>query len=175
MEDVHLIKKAASGDHVSFMALLKGYDRQLLSVVCRFTHDAYDREDLYQEIFLHCFQSLRRFRFKSSFRTWLYRLALNRCLIYMKKRQPVMEASEEETPSPNWEKKAKLDTVKRAMARLAGSQRIAFHLFYVEEWNVTEIADLLNCSEGAVKSHLDRARKKVRMDSEVLLWQTNTI
>jgi len=175
MSETELIKKATGGDHVAFMNLLKRYDRQLLSVVCRFTHDAYDRDDLYQDIFLHCFQSISRFRFKSTFRTWLYRLALNRSLAYVKGREPVAEQVDIGADSPDWERREKLAVLRRAMMRLAGPQRIAFHLFYVEDWSVPEIAQLLKCSEGAVKSHLDRARKKVRVDREVLLWQTNPI
>lgn len=175
MNETHLIESAARGDHAAFMTLLKRYDRQLMSVVCRFTHDACDREDLYQEIFLHCFKCLKKFRFKSSFRTWLYRVSLNRCLVYLKKQKPEEPEVEAGAEPPDWERRQKLAAVGRAVARLSGPQRIAFHLFYVEDWTVPEIGKLLKCRDGSVKSHLDRARKKVRLDQEVLLWRTNTI
>ena len=170
-----LIRRAQGGDHDSFLALLARYDRHVMSVVYRFTCDQYDREDLYQEVFLHSFRSLESYRFRSSFQTWLYRLALNRCISYMKKRVPVAEPRDEDAAAPavDWERREKLRTVERALGRLDGPQRICFHLHYIEDWGVGQLAELLDCREGTVKSHLDRARKKIRKDHEVLLWQTN--
>jgi len=168
-----LLMKARKGNHNAFLALLKQYDRQVMSVICRFTGDLYDREDLYQDIFMHCFASLKKFRFEASFQTWLYRLAFNRCLDYIKKKKPVLEEIDRATVGIDWERREKLQAVQRAMSRLKGPQRICFHLLYVEEWTGPEIAQMMGCSEGAVKSHLDRARRKVRQDREVLLWQTN--
>ncbi|MCG8673408.1 MAG: RNA polymerase sigma factor, partial [Pseudomonadales bacterium] len=171
--ETFLIKRAAKGDHAAFIELLKGCDRQLMSVVCRFTHDLYDREDLYQEIFLHCFKDIGKFRYASDFKTWLYRLALNRCIAYIKRVKPVTALDENlEGSSTDWERREKLAAVHRAMSRLSGPQRIAFHLTYVEDWSAMEIAGVLNCSQGTVKSHLDRARRKVRLDREVAVWQT---
>ena len=122
---------------------------------------------------MHCYTSLKKFRFEASFQTWLYRLAMNRCLVYIKKKTPVLEEVESAQAGLDWERREKLQTVQRAMARLKGPQRICFHLLYVEEWTGSEIAQMMGCSEGAVKSHLDRARRKIRNDREVLLWQTN--
>ena len=51
------------------------------------------------------------------------------------------------------------------------AQRIAFHLYYIEEWTIPEIAEVLDCRAGTVKSHLNRAREKVKKDREVLQWQ----
>jgi len=175
MEDERaLIEGAQAGDHDAFLALLARYDRQIMSVVYRFTSGRYDREDLYQEVFLHCFRSIRRFRFRSSLKTWLYRVALNRSVTYMRKRQPVVAALRDEpAPEVDWERREKLRSVHRALGRLRGRQRICFHLHYVEGWRVDEIAAVLDCSEGTVKSHLNRARGKIRRDREVVVWLTN--
>jgi len=170
-----LIERAQAGDHDAFLDLVARYDRQIMSVVYRFTYGRFDREDLYQEVFLHCYRSIRRFRFRSSFRTWLYRLALNRSVTFMRKRQPVVAASrEEQAPAVDWERREKLGSVHRALSRLKGRQRVCFHLHYVEGWRVDEIAAVLGCSEGTVKSHLNRARGKIRRDSEVVVWLTST-
>ena len=168
-----LVRRAGKGDHEAFLELLKRHDRQLMSVVCRFTGNRYDREDLYQDIFLHAFKSIARFRFQASFKTWLYRVALNRCLTYIKKREPVLEAVEGSAPAIDWERNEKVAAVGRAMKRLRGPQQICFHLFYVEQWNQEEIAKLLGCRVGTVKSHMNRARTKIKRDREVLVWQTN--
>jgi RNA polymerase sigma-70 factor (ECF subfamily) len=168
-----LIEQAQSGDQAAFLTLLSRYDRQIMSVVYRFTYDLYDREDLYQEIFLNCYRSIKRFRFRSSFSTWLYRIALNRCLTYMRKKKPTTEMVETPSPPLDWDRRERLMAIRRAMSRLRGQQKICFHLHYIEDWGTAQIAELIGRSEGTVKSHLNRARAKIRTDREVLVWQTN--
>jgi RNA polymerase sigma-70 factor (ECF subfamily) len=172
-DERELIERAQEGDSEAFLALLARYDRQIMSVVYRFAGNLYDREDLYQEIFLHCFRSIKSFRFRSSFLTWLYRLALNRCRSHIKKRPPLAEPRDTPAPEMDWERREKLEAVRRAALKLRGPQHICFHLYYVEDWNTARIAELLECSEGTVKSHLNRARLKIRAEREVLVWRTN--
>jgi RNA polymerase sigma-70 factor (ECF subfamily) len=172
-DERQLIERAQGGDHAAFLELLETYDAQIMSLIYRFTGDQYDREDLYQEVFLHCFRCLRSFRFRSSLKTWLYRLALNRSATYMRKKTPVAEPREGAVEPLDWERRAKLAAIHKALGRLGGRQRICFHLHYVEGWDIGEIAALLECREGTVKSHLNRARTKIRRDREVLVWQTN--
>ena len=71
------------------------------------------------------------------------------------------------------ERREKLRAVHRALSHLRGKQRVCFHLHYIEDWPVKDIADTLELSEGTVKSHLNRARGKIREDQEVLVWRTN--
>lgn len=168
-----LIHWAKEGDHEAFLTLLSQYDRQIMSVVYRFTGDRYDREDLYQEVFLHAFASIRAYREEAAFGTWLYRVALNRCIDFMRKKPVVSQGDEQAAQAEEPEHRARIKAVMRAMNRLKGPQRISFHLYYIEGWRVTDIGAVLGCSEGAVKTHLSRARDKVKRDRGVLLWQTN--
>lgn len=183
-----LVERAQKGDHRAFLELLERYDRPVMSVVYRFTGRVEDREDLYQEIFLHCYRSLPRFRFRSSFLTWLYRLALNRALSHtrasrrrertgdagpIEERVDLLAPEEGLTPEDRLERRERRAALRRAAARLKGRQRICFHLHYVEEWETSRIAAVLDCSQGAVKSHLDRARRKIREHREVLRWRTD--
>ncbi len=171
--ETDLIRRAQKGDHEAFLALLERYDRQIMSVVYRFTTDQFDREDLYQEVFMHIYTSIRKFSFKSSLVTWMYRIALNQCISYMKKRTPVGDFQEMAAPGIDFEQRQKLNAVRAALDRLKGQQKISFHLHYIEGFSTDDIAEILACSAGAVKSHLNRARIKVRADKEVLAWQTN--
>lgn len=174
MEDEReLIKQAQGGDQAAFLALLARYDRQIMSVVYRFTSNQFDREDLYQEVFLHCYRAIGSFHFRSSLLTWLYRIALNRSLTYMRRHEPVAEPKDEPGPEPDLEQQAKLRSVHTAMSRLRGRQRVCFHLHYLEDWDVADIAEVLDCSLGTVKSHLNRARSKIRRDREVEAWLTS--
>ena len=174
MTERQLIEKAQEGDCEAFLELLMSHDRQIMSVIYRMSGDYYDREDLYQEIFLHCFQSIRTFRFRSSLRTWLYRVAFNRCLDYMKKKPIVREIEETAAPSLDFVQRQQLADVQRAMSRLRGHQRICFFLHHIEGWKIREIREVLGIEEGTIKSHLSRARKKIRLTTGVLRWQTTT-
>jgi len=60
------------------------------------------------------------------------------------------------------------------LSRLKGPQRICFFLYYVEGWELRDIQEVVGLREGTVKSHLNRARQKIRNDREVLLWQPST-
>ena len=170
-----LIRRAQAGDHRAFIELLRGCDRQIMSIVYRFSGNRYDREDLYQEIFLHCFRSIASFNFKANFKTWLTRLALNRCIDYMQKAPPVVELQESPGNEVDWEQGAKLAAVHAAMSQLGGAQKICFHMYYIEEWTLKEITELLECSEGTVKTHLSRARERVKSHTRVMQWQPNPI
>jgi len=183
MTDGPLIDAAKAGDHEAFVRLLARYDQQIMGVVYRFTGNCYDREDLYQEVFLHAYRALSGFRGEAAFSTWLYRLAFNRCIRYMKKARgpaPMTALAEVEdrasTPSgDNPEHRARLAAIHRAAAALPDKQRVCFHLYFVEGWDLHRIAQTLDMREGTVKSHLNRAKIKIRKDKEVLLWQTEAI
>ena len=173
MDEQALVKCACKGDHDAFLALLAKYDRQIMSVVFRFTGDLFDREDLYQDIFLHCYRSIKKYRFDESFQNWLYRVALNRCIHFNKKKDPAVAQQDIAAAPPDWERREKMKAIRKAMSRLKGPQQICFHLYYIEDWDLQRIADVLGCARGTIKSHLDRARAKIKSDREVLLWQTN--
>lgn len=175
MTEFEQIQAAKAGNPDAFLALLKAHDRKVMSVIYRFSGDLYDREDLYQEIFLHAFESIKRFRGDACIGTWLYRVAFNRCLSFMKERPVVAEVIDAPFDPESMERRAIMRSVQAAMKRLKGSQRIAFHLYYVEEWRLSEIAAILECREGTVKSHLNRARDKVKKDREVVQWQMRPV
>lgn len=166
-----LIQAAQAGDQAAFLQLLKQHDRQLMAVVYRFAGSYADREDLYQDIFLHVFQSLKKFAFQADFKTWLYRVALNRCCSFHRRRPKTITMEPLTTAKlPDFEKRAKLKAIQSALRRLRGPQRISFHLFYIEDWAIEKIAEVLNCRPGTVKAHLQRARNKIKSAREVRTW-----
>ena len=128
-----------------------------------------DAEDLLQEIFLLAYRKLPEFRGDSAVGTWLYRLAMNRCLDHLKNRQTKARGAttpldEETMPGP----KAVADggikrlDLERAIARLPEGARAAFVLHDVEGFQHHEIASILGISEGTSKSQVHKARLKLR-------------
>ncbi len=172
-DELALIQRSQDGDSEAFLELISRYDRQIMSVVYRLTYDQFDREDLYQEIFLGCFRSIKSFKSRSLFVTWLYRVALNRSISYLKKNKRKVDYQEAAVREPDMARQAKLEAIQRAFSRLHGHEKLCFHLHYVEEWGIERIAETLDCAEGTVKSYLHRARSRIKVDPEVLVWQTN--
>jgi RNA polymerase sigma-70 factor, ECF subfamily len=128
-----------------------------------------DAEDLLQEIFLLAYRKLPEFRGDSSVGTWLYRLAMNRCLDHLKSRQT--RASGATTPLDEQTMPVskrggdggikRLD-LERAIARLPEGARAAFLLHDVEGFQHQEIAGILGISEGTSKSQVHKARLRLR-------------
>lgn len=173
------IAAAKQGDANAFLRLLSQYDRQVMSVIYRFSGNLFDREDMYQDIFLHAFQSVRKFRGEAAFATWLYRVALNRCLVYMRGHaHEVLDDQADQIDSNDSalqaiELRQRMQAVHKAMAKLKGPQRLCFHLYYIESWSHEQMAETLNISTNTVKSHLHRARTKVRDAEKVAEWLMN--
>ncbi len=128
-----------------------------------------DAEDLLQEIFLQAYRKLPEFRGDSSVGTWLYRLAMNRCLDHLKSRQTrtrdVTTTLDEEIMRVRQPSEGtgvnRLD-LERAIARLPEGARAAFLLHDVEGFQHQEIAAILGISEGTSKSQVHKARGRLR-------------
>ncbi len=128
-----------------------------------------DAEDLLQEIFLLAYRKLPEFRGDSSVGTWLYRLAMNRCLDHLKSRQTrasgvTTQLDEEIMPGrkPVGDGGIKRLDLERAIARLPEGARAAFLLHDVEGFQHQEIAAILGISEGTSKSQVHKARLRMR-------------
>jgi RNA polymerase sigma-70 factor (ECF subfamily) len=126
-------------------------------------------EDLLQEIFLHVHRKLGSFRGDASLGTWLYRLALNQCLDFVRSRQARMKVvtdAFEDDPSiepvaPRETPIARID-LERAVQRLPDGYRAAFVLHDIEGFDHKQIADMLGINEGTSRSQVFKARMKLR-------------
>jgi RNA polymerase sigma-70 factor (ECF subfamily) len=133
---------------------------------------AQDAEDLLQDVFLQAFRKLDSFRGESSLGTWLYRLAVNQCLDFLRGRQARMARStdsfeddtvpEPSSPAPVVPAAISRVDLERAVARLPEGCRLAFVLHDVEGFAHHEVAELLRISEGTSKSQVHKARMKLR-------------
>jgi RNA polymerase sigma-70 factor (ECF subfamily) len=132
------------------------------------TGSPHESEDLLQEIFLQVHRKLDCYRGDAALGTWLYRLAIRKCLDFLRSRQGRMRASsspiEDEAsymPSTRETPGARID-IDRAVARLPDGCRIAFVLHDVEGLEHKQISDMLGVSEGTSKSQVFKARMKLR-------------
>lgn len=168
-EDRDLATRCQAGDAGAFETLYRQHAARLYTLACRMSGSTEDGEDLLQEIFLQAHRKLGSFKGDAALGTWLYRLALNHCLDYVRSRQAKMDkrtdpldqdgafepVARRETPN------ARLD-LERAIERLPPGCREAFVLHDVEGFGHKDIASMLGIAEGTSKSQVFKARQKLR-------------
>ncbi len=171
-----LIKKAQSGDSESFHELVKLHDERVMILAYQLTRNQQDAEDLYQEVFLKAYKSIKNFRFESQFYTWLYRITVNTSYNFKRKQarlnlyepDPERESGHLDwiaDPSDNRASGQEIMTaVKSAMTILPQKQRTVFILKHLENLKIKDIARIINISEGTVKRYLFRAMEKLRVE-----------
>jgi RNA polymerase sigma-70 factor (ECF subfamily) len=154
---------------VPFEEMYRQHAPRIYSLACRMAGSPEDGEDLLQEIFLQAYRKLDSFKGDSALGTWLYRLALNHCLDYVRSRQAKMKkATESLDATQTWEPSSRRDTpiarldLDRALEKLPDGCREAFVLHDIEGFDHKEVAKLLNIAEGTSKSQVFKARLKLR-------------
>jgi len=152
-----------------FNEIYRRHAPRIYSLACRMAGSAQDGEDLLQEIFLQAYRKLDSFKGDSTIGTWLYRLAMNHCLDYVRSRQAKMKkATESLDDRPFAEPAARRETpiaridLDRAIEQLPDGCREAFVLHDVEGLDHKEVGDRLGIAEGTSKSQVFKARMKLR-------------
>ena len=159
----------SKADVPAFEELYRQHSGRLFNLAWRMCGTRTDAEDLLQEIFLLAFRKLPDFRGDSAVGTWLYRLAMNRCLDHLKSRQTrsndaTSPLDEQLLPSGQVVREEGINRIdlERAISRLPDGARAAFLLHDVEGFQHHEIATILGISEGTSKSQVHKARLRLR-------------
>lgn len=175
-EDSRLIQAALAGDDAAYKKLMKKYHDPIYNFVYRMVHDKQQVEDLTQEAFIKAFGSLASFNEEYAFSTWLYKIATNNCIDYIRKRKlhtysidkPIEAADSDysfELPDDSYEADKDMISNQRArmlneaIAKLPEKYRKVIRLRHVEEKSYEEIAVHLKLPIGTVKAHIFRARE----------------
>lgn len=165
--DKKLIKRYLGGDKDAFGELVKRHKDYVYNLAYRLTNNPSDAEDLSQEIFIRLMDKIESFKGDAKFSTWLYRLATNQCLDWLRRRKPQEKSiddvelkSDEDIPALI-ETKEQLDDIKEALAILPNDFRIVVVLRDVEGLSYDEISEHLNISIGTVKSRISRGRSQL--------------
>ncbi len=166
-----LVRACQEGSPEAFRQLYELYKGKVYSLVAYMTGDTEMAKDLTQEIFWKAFRDIRAFQFKSSFSSWLYRLATNTCLNALRGRRSRCEVSIQDTlettvwidqnmsPEQHEMNQQTRRAVQEAILGLKPPLRAVVVLRYVEDLSYSEIAEALSCSEGTVASRLSRAHR----------------
>jgi RNA polymerase sigma-70 factor (ECF subfamily) len=161
-----LVESVKRGEPGAFEALVLQTQRSVYSLVYRIVGNAEDAADVTQDVYLRVWRGLRGFRGDANFSTWLYRVAANAALTYVKRRAragvPMDPLDVPEVPAPDGaEERADAELLERALAILPPSQRAVVVLKDIYGWTCEEIGRQMGTTEGAVKVRLFRARQRL--------------
>jgi len=163
-EDRELVEQALAGSKRAFEDLVRRYEKPIYYLALRSVREEQAAADLAQTAFLKAYEGLHGFRGQSSFKTWLYRIAINLCKNYLrdhgKKRfDSLGEMDPPSTANPLRELIEHEDQwrIAQAWARLPERQRLAVTLKVQEGMKYREIAEVLGCSVGTIKANFHHA------------------
>lgn len=182
-DEQHLVEQVIEGDRDAFINLIERYERLVQHVVFRMVKDDRDREELCQDVFMKVYRYLDSFRFESKLSTWIARIARNTCLNHLEKKDLLLYAdhapspdseepdmreamarvpSTDEGPGGTTEEREVRDFIHDEIEQLPEHYRTALTLYHLEGMSVKEISEVMDNPTGTVKSHLYRARKKLK-------------
>ena len=167
--DAALVADFCAGDQTAFEALVRHYQRPVYYLALRYLRNDADAADVTQRAFLRAFKSLRKFRGAASFRTWLFRIAINLSLNHLRdrKREQVSEIAEDALTEPavgaaNLLRGEREDRLRAAIEDLPPKQRMVLELRIYDELPFREVAELADCTENAAKVNFHHAVKRLR-------------
>jgi len=167
-EERELVNKAIDGNEQAIEVLVRRYERMVYAFAYRMVGDMEEAKDITQDIFIRAMRGLKGFRRESSFRTWLYRIAVNVCLNH-KRAQRAVEIEIDERVRLNHKdslttmiEEERKRSIRDALDSLPPQQRLAITLRAYEGLSLKETAKVMGCSEGAVKTHYHLGIKRLK-------------
>lgn len=174
-----LIRELRNGEEKAFRELVEVYQNKVFNTCVSFVKNPDDADDLSQEVFIEVYNSIDKFREESKLSTWIYRIAVNKSLEYIRKmkrkkrfrflsgggdRDKLVKAEELDFNHPGIliENKEKAAILFQAVEKLPENQRIAFTLHKLEDLSYEQIAEVMNKSISSVESLMHRARINLR-------------
>ncbi len=181
MTDEELVQKIIERDHLAFKSLVDRYQQLVINTCYKLIGNRQDAEDVAQEVFFQVYKSAGKFRQEAKLSTWLYRIAVNRSLNFVRdnkrfrwleslgslleddrKRVTDVPASDSDRPDLTLEKKERNMVIQEAIDSLPRKQRAAFVLHRYEGLSYQEIAEVLGRSLSSVESLIHRAKSNLQ-------------
>jgi RNA polymerase sigma-70 factor (ECF subfamily) len=185
-DEALLVRRVQAGDEMAFREIVERYQSKIYSIIYGILRNHNDAEDIAQQVFAKVYFSIRNFDFRSSLLTWIYKITVNECYDYLRKkkvRKLVYESdfSEDdalkmencdaavEQSGPIDERLANRDLVTKLLAKIPEQDRSLLMLKEVEGHSVEELAQMTGMNENTIKVKLFRARQKLLKSAQRLL------
>ncbi len=178
-DDNEIIRRVLLGDRQAYAQLVKQYQNLVFSIALRYTQNREDAEEIAQDIFIKVYRSLADFRANSKFSTWLYTIAANTSITFLRKKKlPVHSLDNEKifhladtrnaaTAVADIERGSHVTLVNKAIQLLSPDDATVITLFYKAEQSIEEIGKITGLTPNAVKVKLHRARKRLKEKMEM--------
>src|ERR1700757_36345 len=179
-EEMELVKRAREGDMAAYDDLVRRYQERIYATIYHMTSNHEDANDLAQEAFIKAFRALGSFKGGSSFYTWVYRIAVNKTINFLKQRKNKSQISlndldfnaehdpdlvaliSDKTPRREVNLAELQEKLNGAMQKLSEPHRLVVTLHDVQGLSHEEIAKIMNCNIGTVRSRLFYARQQLQ-------------
>ena len=180
-EDVDLVKASQVGMLAAFDELIQRYQQRVYATVYHMTSSHEDADDLTQESFIKAYNALKRFKGESSFYTWIYRIAVNRTINFLKQRKrksyhmslndmdmqvenhaDLLMFISDNTPRRDVRLNELQEKMNEAMQKLSETHRLTVTLHDVQGMSHDEIGKIMDCNTGTVRSRLFYARQQLQ-------------
>ena len=176
MEETEIISKLQQGNEQAFKQLTENYQKLVVTTCFGLVHNMEDAEDIAQDVFIEVFRSVDKFRADSKLSTWLYRIAVNRSLNFIRdnkkrkwfwsfedaaenKSNPLEKVTlDSENPEYEMENSQRAQMLHQAIDALPKNQRVAFTLNKYEDLSYNEISEIMDLSKSSVESLIHRAK-----------------
>ena len=185
-DDIQLIRRILSGDDTAFEVLVQTHQNSIHALAWRKIGDFHIAEEITQDTFLQVYKNLSQLRNPSQLSGWMYVIANRLCLKWLEKNRPVTQ-SLEDTPVEEIERASythhvaeqretedtehRHELVKKLLAKLPESERTVMTLYYLGKMTTKEISKFLGVSVNTITSRLQRARKRLQEQQEVLIQE----
>lgn len=177
-EEAALVKRVQARDEIAFREIVERYQAKVFSIIYGILRNRNDAEDIAQQVFAKIYFSIQNFDFRSSLLTWIYKITVNECYDYLRKKrvrklvyesdfseddahQMENSSSSVQAGPPVDETLAKRDLVLKLLARLSDEDRNLLLLKEVEGHSVEELSGMTGMNENTIKVKLFRARQKL--------------
>ena len=168
LDDSQLVQLVKAGEAEPFDELVRRHSVKIHDLCYKILRNYDDASDMAQETFIKAYRKINKFDGRSQFSTWLYRIAVNNCLNYIKKRRPTEEIYEEmmsggkDDPVERYRSKKLREIIYEAVAKLPTVQRAVFTLRTLEDMSYQEVSDILKKPISTIKVNHHLAVKNLR-------------
>ena len=179
MDELENIQKLLAGNEEAFRELVKNYQKMVVNTCFGMVHNQEDAEDIAQEVFIEVYRSIHKFRSDSKLSTWVYRIAVNKSLNYIRdnkknkwfqnledvfsvEKSNGLIADNTGQPEYNIEKSQRAEMLHQVLSSLPEKQKTAFSLNKSEDLSYQEISEVMELSLSSVESLIHRAKKNLQ-------------
>ena len=183
-EEADLVRRIQNRDELAFREIVDRYQSKVFNIIYGILRNRNDAEDISQQVFAKIYFSINNFDFRSSLLTWIYKITVNECYDYLRKKKvrklvyesdfgdeesQRMERQEPDAGKPNDERLANRDLVLKLLSKISAQDRNLMLLKEVEGHSVEELAAMTGLNENTIKVKLFRARQKLLKAAQRLM------